>query len=60
MNDGEIFTIRARRCKRCGGLLTGEQSVKDGYGHTCKLKEKREREEREVPDNQITFFEKEN
>ena len=23
---GEIFTIRARRCKRCGGLLTSRQA----------------------------------
>lgn len=36
-NDG-IFTIQARRCKRCGGLLTSKQAVKDGYGHVCKQK----------------------
>ena len=58
-NSDEIFTIRARRCKRCGGILTSKQAVEDGYGHTCKMKEKAEREEREIPDNQITFFEKE-
>ncbi len=25
--DGEIFTIRARRCKRCGRLLTSAEAV---------------------------------
>lgn len=28
----EVFTIPARRCKRCGGLLTSAQAIKDGYG----------------------------
>lgn len=28
--DGEIFTIRARRCKRCGRLLTSAEAVKKG------------------------------
>lgn len=30
--DGEIFTIRARRCKRCGRLLTSAEAVEKGYG----------------------------
>lgn len=40
----ETFTIsiKARRCKRCGGLLTGEQAIKDGYGHICKMKARAE------------------
>lgn len=29
--DGEIFTIRARRCKRCGRLLTSAEAVEKGY-----------------------------
>lgn len=37
-DDGEIFTVKARRCKRCGGLLTSKQAVEDGYGHVCKMK----------------------
>ena len=32
----EVFHIPARLCKRCGGLLTSEQALKDGYGHTSK------------------------
>lgn len=30
MHD-EVFTIPARRCKRCGGLLTSSQGLRDGY-----------------------------
>lgn len=27
----EIFTIQARRCKRCGRLLVNQESVEQGY-----------------------------
>lgn len=37
-NLTEVFMVKARRCKRCGGLLTSEQAVADGYGHVCKMK----------------------
>ena len=30
--ESEIFTIPARRCKRCGGLLTSAEAIRDGYG----------------------------
>ena len=30
-----VFTIPARRCKRCGGLLTSAQGLRDGYGPCC-------------------------
>lgn len=36
--DGEIFTIRARRCKRCGRLLTSAEAVEKGYGCQCAAK----------------------
>lgn len=52
----EIFHIPARRCKRCGGLLTSEQALKDGYGHTCKMKTRREDQEREAAKDQYSFF----
>ena len=26
--ESEIFTIPARRCKRCGGLLTSAQAIR--------------------------------
>jgi len=45
INDAsEIFMVKARRCKRCGGLLTSAQAVRDGYGHVCKMKELGEQE----------------
>jgi len=43
LDGDETFTITARRCKRCGGLLTSAQAVKDGYGHVCKMKAEGER-----------------
>lgn len=55
----EVFHIPARRCKRCGGLLTSEQAIKDGYGHTCKMKTRREELEREEARNQYSMFEEE-
>ena len=57
MDDNEIFRIPARHCKRCGGLLTSEQALKDGYGHTCKMKTRREEREREEAKNQFSLFE---
>lgn len=57
--DNEIFTIKARRCKRCGGLLTSEKAIKEGFGHSCKMKLIAEREATKFNENQITFFEKE-
>ena len=53
----EIFTVKARRCKRCGGLLTSKQAVEDGYGHVCKM-ETQEEQRAAMPDpNQISIFE---
>lgn len=55
-NDSEVFTIPARRCKRCGGLLTSAQAIQDGYGHTCKMKARREALAREEMKNQMSLF----
>ncbi len=54
--EDEIFVIKARRCKRCGGLLTSEFGVKEGYGHTCKKKAKVEEEQREFEKRQLSLF----
>ena len=54
--DGEIFMVRARRCKRCGGLLTSAQAVADGYGHVCKMKELQKQRAREELKNQYSLF----
>lgn len=53
----EVFHIPARRCRRCGGLLTSSKAIKDGYGHTCKMKTRREEQEREEAKNQYSLFE---
>lgn len=55
----EVFQIPARRCKRCGGLLTSDRAIRDGYGHTCRMKERREAAEREEARNQYSLFEEE-
>lgn len=44
--DGEIFTIRARRCKRCGRLLTSAEAVEKGYGCQCAAKAQAEEDEK--------------
>lgn len=55
-DQSDIFTIPARRCKRCGGLLTSAQAIQDGYGHTCKMKARREALAREEMKNQMSLF----
>ena len=57
MNEDEIFQISARRCRRCGGLLTSAESIRDGYGHSCKAKVRREELEKEAAKDQYTLFE---
>ena len=42
MSGDEVFTIQARRCKRCGRLLTSQEAVERGYGCQCAIKAKRE------------------
>lgn len=54
---GDVFMVRARRCKRCGGLLTSAQAVADGYGHVCKMKELGEREAKKPLPGQINLLE---
>lgn len=54
--EPETFIIKARRCKRCGGLLTSKQAVEDGYGHVCKMKTKAEIEAATPDPNQLTLF----
>ena len=40
--ESDVFTIPARRCKRCGGLLTSKQGLRDGYGPCCLQKMRQE------------------
>lgn len=52
----EVFTIPARRCKRCGGLLTSKQGLLDGYGPCCLQKMRQEEAERKMAENQYSLF----
>lgn len=54
--DDDIFMVRARRCKRCGGLLTSRQAVADGYGHVCLMKERGEEQARQPLPGQMLLF----
>lgn len=56
MEDKEIFSIPARRCKRCGGILTSQQSLKSGYGPGCLRKMQQEQKEKEEQDRLVTLF----
>lgn len=38
--DGEIFTIEARKCKRCGRLIFSKEALERGYGCLCERKAK--------------------
>lgn len=55
----EVFTIPARRCKRCGGLLTSAQAIKDGYGSCCLRKIRQEERAKEQLKNQCSLFDEE-
>ena len=57
--DGEIFTIPARKCRRCGGLLTSGQAIKDGYGACCLRKLRAEEQKKEPLKGQTTLFDME-
>lgn len=54
--DGEVFKITARRCKRCGGLLTSAQAIRDGYGSCCLRKLRQEEIAKEQLKNQYSLF----
>lgn len=56
METDELFTITARRCKRCGGLLTSDQGIRDGYGPCCLKKIQEEQARKEMAKYQCTLF----
>ena len=55
----EIFDIPARRCKRCGGILTSEQRLRDGDGSFCLKRMKEEEADAQMRKIQISFFDRE-
>lgn len=57
MSDNEIFTIRARKCQRCGGILLSEYGLKHGMDHVCKRKSDEEAAAAEIDENQLTLME---
>lgn len=56
MEEMNIFTIRARRCKRCGGILTSEQGLRDGYGPCCLRKTREEEAQRREEEKLVSLF----
>lgn len=52
----EVFQIAARRCKRCGGILTSEQGLRDGYGPCCLRKVQEEERRKQEEARLITLF----
>jgi len=52
----EIFTIRARRCKRCGRLLVSDEAIERGYGCQCAKKAWQEEIEKQPMPGQIELF----
>ena len=51
-----VFMIKARRCKRCGRLLTSPQAVDLGYGCQCAAKAREEKREREPLPGQMSIL----
>ena len=54
-----VFQIRARRCQRCGGLLTSRAGLRDGYGPCCLRKMQEEAARKRAMKNQISLFQEE-
>lgn len=54
---GEIFTVRARRCLRCGRLLTSCEAVENGYGCRCRELADAEKRAKEPLPGQMNIME---
>ena len=54
----DIFQVPARRCKRCGGILTSEQGLRDGYGACCLKRMKEDEADAKMRRIQISPFDK--
>ena len=51
----EVFQIAARRCRRCGGILTS-QGLRDGYGPCCLRKAQEEEAQRREEEKLVNLF----
>ena len=52
----EVFKIAARRCRRCGGILTSAQGLRDGYGPCCLRKMQEEERQKREEARLMTLF----
>ncbi|MBR2256245.1 MAG: hypothetical protein IJ899_02685 [Blautia sp.] len=57
IDNGEIFVLRARICKRCGRILTKAESVERGLGCQCAKKEKAAETEKTPIPGQVDVYE---
>lgn len=55
--DNDIFTIQARKCLRCGRLLTSKAAVEKGYGCQCFKKNRTEEIEKQPLPGQMDLSE---
>ena len=58
-DEADVFQISARRCQRCGGLLTSRAGLRDGYGPCCLRKMQEEKARKRAMKNQISLFQNE-
>lgn len=54
--ENKPFLMTVRRCKRCGGILISEKSIKRGCGPCCERKEREEQREQEQIKMQFSLF----
>ena len=54
--SNEVFKIAARRCRRCGGILTSAQGMRDGYGPCCLRKAREEEAQRREEEKLVSLF----
>lgn len=52
----EVFQIAARRCRRCGNILTSAQGLRDGYGPCCLRKAREEEAQRREEEKLVNLF----
>lgn len=55
-DDRGVFTIQARRCLKCGRILTSKEAVRRGYGCQCAAKAKRAEEDLKPIPGQMGLF----
>lgn len=54
--NNEIFTVTARRCRRCGRLLVNKEAVAKGIGCQCEIRERQEERDKQPLPGQMSIF----